>query len=145
LALKEVSVAAKIFLVDTFKGVVKPGINDPVYKGGEHADTSMKTVVDLIAKTSLQNVEVFEGIYPETVVLPASIKFRLCHIDVDTYQSAKDIFIHVWPFVNKGGCVVFDDYGFWGCEGVTTLCNELTLSDAVFFYNLNGHAIFVKV
>jgi O-methyltransferase len=93
----------------------------------------------------LKNVRVFEGIYPEEVFLPNEIKLRLCHIDVDTYQSAKDIFIHVWPKINKGGCVVFDDYGFWGCEGVTALCNELNLSDGVFIYNLNGHALFIKL
>lgn len=45
-----------------------------------------------------------------------------------------------------GAILVFDDYGFYGCEGVTTFCNELkTCSDLIFTHNLNGHAVFVKI
>ena len=41
--------------------------------------------------------------------------------------------------------MVFDDYGFSGCEGVTKFVNELRVNSQLFFiHNLNGHAIFVK-
>jgi O-methyltransferase len=43
-----------------------------------------------------------------------------------------------------GGVVVFDDYGCWGCEGITELCNELNIKNGTFIHNLNGHGIFVK-
>lgn len=40
---------------------------------------------------------------------------------VDVYQSAKDIVEWAMPRLTRGGVVVFDDYGFRNCEGVTTL------------------------
>ncbi len=42
--------------------------------------------------------------------------------------------------------VVFDDYGFFGCEGVTQAVDELVAQreDVTFIYNLNGHAVLIK-
>ena len=137
----------KIYLADTFKGVVKAGEKDTIYKGGEHSDTSVSIVKDLLKELKISNTELLIGIFPGEVFLPKSPKkslIKLCHIDVDTYQSAKEIFINIWPNITKGGAVVFDDYGFWGCEGITTLCNEISVSDGIFIHNLNGHGIFIK-
>jgi hypothetical protein len=67
---------------DTFSGVVKAGVNDSYYQGGEHADKSRDT----------------------------------------------------------------DDYGFSKCEGITRFVNEqLPIEDRLIMYNLNGHAVFVKI
>lgn len=143
-ALNLVSPNAQTYLVDTFEGVVKAGEKDTEYKGGEHADTSIETVKSLIEALKIDNVNVLTGIFPNTVNIDSNTKLRLCHIDVDTYDSAKDIFNYVWSMIEVGGCVVFDDYGFWGCEGVTKLCNELSPENASFIYNINGHAIFIK-
>jgi O-methyltransferase len=136
-----------IYLADTFKGVVKAGSKDTNYKGGEHADTTIDIVKALLADMGVSNAEFLVGIYPDeidrSIMGKASIK--LCHIDVDTYSSAQDIFDEVWPRMAKGGAVVFDDYGFWGCEGVTELCNTIDLPDARFLHNVNGHAIFIKL
>jgi O-methyltransferase len=140
------SPGSRVFLADTFKGVVKAGANDTNYKGGEHADTSVETVRALLRDLDIRNTELLIGIYPEEIdrsVLDGA-EIKLCHIDVDTYASANDIFQDVWPRMAKGGAVVFDDYGFWGCEGITELCNRTQPSDARFLHNVNGHAIFVK-
>lgn len=136
---------AKIYLADTFKGVVKASEEDTIYLGGEHSDTSVEIVKKLVNQTAVQNVELLIGIYPDEVNIHSETILRLCHIDVDTYDSAKDIFKSIWPMIEIGGCVVFDDYGFWGCEGVTKLCNELSLENASFIYNINGHGIFIKI
>ena len=43
------------------------------------------------------------------------------------------------------GFVVFDDYGFDVCGGITQLVNEmLTEPDRIVIHNLNGHAIVIK-
>jgi O-methyltransferase len=137
---------ARVFLADTFKGVVKAGAMDTAYKGGEHADTSLDIVQTLVRALGVSNVQLLVGIYPEDVDLNImkDLPIKLCHIDVDTYESAKDIFDEVWPRLVRGGTIVFDDYGFWGCEGVTDLCNGIAHPDAFFIHNLNGHGIFVK-
>jgi O-methyltransferase len=136
-----------IYLCDIFKGVAKAGVHDSFYKGGEHADTSVKTVEELIRKLKLNNTKILSGIFPEeTGKFVTDNKFRFCHVDVDVYQSAKDIVSWLWPKLVVGGIIVFDDYGFQRCDGVTYFVNkERCKKDKLVIHNLNGHAIIVKL
>jgi len=135
-----------IFLCDTFSGVVKAGKEDSAYVGGEHADTSMETVTNLILQLGLTNVKVLQGIFPDDTGIEISgRRFRLCHIDVDVYESAAQTFDWVWPRLVNGGIVVFDDYGFYSCGGVTRFVDKMRgQADRLVIYNVNGHAIVVK-
>jgi O-methyltransferase len=134
-----------VYLGDTFEGVVKAGDNDTNYKGGEHADASIEIVNKLLKTVNAKNVEILKGIFPDDFKSKmAGKKFKFCHVDVDTYGSAKDVFDYVWPNIVIGGVVIFDDYGIWGCEGVTKMVNNLKLHNAFKVYNLNGHALFIK-
>jgi O-methyltransferase len=137
---------ARVFLCDTFAGVVKAGAQDREYTGGEHSDTSAGTVTQLAAQLGLDSVRVLEGIFPdETAQDVESFSFRLCHIDVDVYDSARDVFEWCWTRLSIGGVVVFDDFGFHDCEGVTRLVTELAARpDVLFLHNLNGHALLIK-
>lgn len=137
----------KVYLCDTFTGVVKAGEKDSSYKGGEHADTSRKTVEELLNKLQLDNTKILVGIFPEeTSKLVNDKTFRFCHIDVDVYQSAKDIVEWLWPRLVIGGMIVFDDYGFQTCDGVTRFVNEeRSKKDRLIIHNLNGHAIMIKI
>jgi|688.fasta_scaffold214972_2 O-methyltransferase len=135
---------SKLYLADTFEGVVKASNKDTIYKGGEHSDTSEAVVIQLLTDVRAQNFQLLKGIFPEEVNLPQNTKLKFCHIDVDTYQSGFDIFHAIWDLMVLGGVVVFDDYGCWGCEGITELCNELNIKNGTFIHNLNGHGIFVK-
>jgi O-methyltransferase len=61
------------------------------------------------------------------------------------YRSAKDVFDWVWPRLEPGGMVVFDDYGFPACPGVTKFVDEQRLlGDRTVIHNLNGHGLVVK-
>jgi O-methyltransferase len=139
-----------VYLCDTFTGVVKAGTNDTRYRGGEHADTSRRLVETLTRETlKLTNVEILEGIFPEQTahqIEGQNPRFRVCHIDVDVYQSAKDVLHWVWGRMGRGGIIVYDDYGFRGCEGVTKIVHEqLDLRDRLVLHNLNGHAVVIKL
>jgi O-methyltransferase len=137
----------EIFLADTFTGVVKAGQNDTTYKGGEHSDTSVDVVKNLISSLSLNNTTILEGIFPEETqhLISTDKKVSMLHSDVDVYSSSKDIVDWCLPKMVTGSVLVFDDYGFKACDGVTKFCNELRLrDDLIFTYNLNGHAIFFK-
>ena len=134
-----------VFLADTFKGVVKAGTQDTFYKGGEHADSTEDEVKELLSRKSIKNYSILTGIFPDDFLnMVDKKKFRFCHIDVDVYQSSKDIFYYIWPRMTVNGVVVFDDYGFLGCEGVTKMVDEISLPDAVKIYNLTGQAVIVK-
>jgi O-methyltransferase len=135
-----------VYLCDTFKGVVKAGSLDAFYTGGEHADTTKEGVIDLMDRMNLEGVRVLEGIFPDDCRhLLEGRSFRFCHIDVDVYQSARDITEWIWPRLVPHGAIVYDDYGFRSCIGVTRFVNEERSSpDRMVIHNLNGHAIVVK-
>jgi len=145
---KNCGIEDRVFLCDTFTGVVKAGAEDSAYKGGEHADTSRQAVEELIFnRMNLANVEILEGIFPDqTGHRIEDMQFRFCHIDVDAYQSAKDIVDWIWNKMVPGGIMVYDDYGFYGCDGITKYVEEQMMSkDRLVIHNLNGHAIILKL
>ena len=146
LAMKDAGIESKLYLADTFAGVVKAGDADRSYHGGEHSDTTPETVKSLLSANQVANFSILEGIFPDqTGERIGQAQIRFCHIDVDVYQSAKDAFDWVWPHIPVGGVVVFDDYGFVTCSGVTKFVNEQNgRGDMVFMHNLNGHAVLVK-
>ena len=136
----------QIFLCDTFTGVVKATSKDSEYYGGEHADTSEEMVESLLGQLETNNYIILKGTFPdETASYVKSNKFSFVHIDVDVYQSAKDILNWVWPKLSVGAIVVFDDYGFNSCGGITELVNEyIGTPGSLIVHNLNGHAIMIK-
>lgn len=143
---RDLGLESEVFLCDTFAGVVKTGGADRSYSGGEHADTSVPVVEDLAGRLGLANIRILTGIFPDdTADRVADRTFRFCHIDVDVYQSGKDVLAWVWPRLARGGIVVFDDFGFASTTGITKLVDEeQARDDLVCVQNLNGHAVFVK-
>jgi O-methyltransferase len=137
---------AKVWLCDTFSGVVKAGPLDAAYRGGEHADTSPETVESLLSNLQLTNTSVLKGVFPEdTASALSDRRIALCHIDVDVYQSAADIVTWLKPRMSGGSILIFDDYGFSTCKGITRLVNELrTSGDWIYIYNLNKHAVLIR-
>lgn len=135
-----------VWLCDTFKGVVKAGGADSAYTGGEHRDTDERIVDDMAAQLGISNIRKLVGIFPDDSgpCLQAE-KISLLHVDVDVYQSAKDCVNYLWERMDSGAAIVFDDYGFVGCEGVTRCVDEFrNRQDMFFLHNLNGHAVLIK-
>ncbi len=135
----------KLYLCDTFEGVVKASKKDNIYINGEHSDTSIELVNEKFKNNP--NIKILKGIFPEdTASLIENEKFKICHIDVDVYDSAKDIFEWIVPRLIIGGMVIFDDYGWANCEGITNFVNTLSdRTDFITIYNINGHAIMTKI
>lgn len=143
---KHLGLSKRVWLCDTFTGVVKAGDNDSYYRGGEHADTSIEVVTDLCRKLELDNVTLVKGMFPEeSGDRLGEAALSLCHIDVDVYESARAITEWAWPRLSVGGVLVYDDYGFLSCDGITRLVNEMQgRPGRVTIHNLNGHAVVVK-
>lgn len=142
----------KFYVADTFKGVVKAGSNeDSFYMGGEHSDTNVRYVKDLFKKIKVREPIILVGIFPDNFVNLDIENLAFVHCDVDAYESTKDIIEWCLPKMLRGGIIVFDDYGFYGCDGVTKYVNDLMLdSEEIsnqfrFLHNLNGHAVLIKV
>lgn len=132
-----------VYLADTFAGVVKTGDRDPDYSGGEHSDTSLNIVKELLADLGIRNAETLVGIFPDD--FPETRSYCLVHIDVDVYDSAKGVMDAVWPTLPVGGVVVFDDYGFDTTSGIAILVDQYRGDeDKLVIHNLNGHAVVIK-
>jgi O-methyltransferase len=120
-----------------------------MYCDGEHSDTSEQIVKSLAERMGLINIRTMPGVFPrDTEKEISNRQFSLVHIDVDVYKSAKDCFEWALPRLSIGGAVVFDDYGFERCGGVTRMVNELIPtvgSEIAIIHNLNGHAVVIKV
>jgi len=144
---RRLGIADPVYLCDTWEGVVKTGEADPYYHDGKHDDASVDTVRSLVQGLGLDNVELLQGIFPDdTADRIATPALRLCHIDVDVYQSAKDVFDWVWPRLSAGGIVVFDDYGGPATVGVGRFVDEQRMcSDRIVIHNTNGHGIVIKL
>lgn len=137
----------RVYLCDTFQGVVKASERDPGYRGGEHADAARADVDRLLAQVGASNATILEGIFPDDTAhrIPPG-PFRFCHIDADVYESAKQTTEWVWDRLVPGGLIVYDDYGFFGCDGVRIYVDEQRgRRDRVTVYNLNGHATVAKI
>ena len=137
---------SRIFLCDTFTGLVKSSNKDPYFKNNRLSDSGIKIVENLVKKLNLKNIKIIKGIFPDkTGYKIKNKKFRFCHIDVDTYYSTKDCLNWIWERLVKGGVIVFDDYGYSITEGVTKIVNEhKNMKDRFFIYNLTGQAIMIK-
>jgi O-methyltransferase len=138
---------ARVYLCDTFSGVVKASADDPVYSGGEHGDASPELVRSLAEYLGLDNVEILVGTFPdETGAAIQGREFKLCHLDVDVYESTKAAAEWVWPRLVDGGIIVVDDYGGDGMDGVQRAVDEVAENPSCrMIHNLNGHAILVKL
>jgi len=135
-----------VYLADTFAGVVNAGAHDTRYAGGEHADTSVDLVQSLLHSAGVKNARLLKGKFPAETAAMVEEPVALLHVDVDVYESAKAAAEWALPRLKPAAAIVFDDYGFFGCEGVTRLVNELRgqLREFSCVYNLNGHAVLVK-
>jgi O-methyltransferase len=143
---RDLGVEDTVYLCDTWEGVVKTGAVDTYYRDGKHDDASKQIVADLVSSMGLSNVELLQGVFPDdTADQIDDGPLRLCHVDVDVYQSAKEVFDWAWERLSPGGVAVFDDYGFPACPGVTKFVDEQRgLDDRLVFHNLNGHGIVLK-
>ena len=135
-----------VILCDTFSGIVKAGVDDPFFLDGMLLAARWHLEA-LVKDFDLHNIEICEGIFPDqTGHLIADRRFRLCHIDVDVYQSAQDILEWLWPRMVVGGVIVYDDFGFHGCPGIVKHVEEQKFFlDRLVLYNLNGHALVIKL
>lgn len=144
---KALGIPAPMYLCDTFNGLVKQSEKDSFHKDGTF--NRPRSFVEEVTKKLdvVDYVTILEGIFPEdTAHLIKEDKIRFCHIDVDIYQSTKDVNEWIWPRLVVGGVVVYDDYGFIECDGVIECVNEQSSEpDRIVMYNLNGQAVVVKI
>ncbi|GAB4388218.1 MAG: TylF/MycF/NovP-related O-methyltransferase [Thermodesulfovibrionales bacterium] len=111
-----------LHLFDTFSGMPPTDRARDLHGEGDFSDTSLESVRKYLGDCG--DVRLYEGIFPATAKPVEDTAFSLVHVDVDVYKSAMDCCEFFYPRVQRGGFMVFDDYGFRSCPGLKTAVDE---------------------
>ncbi|MGD0893943.1 MAG: TylF/MycF/NovP-related O-methyltransferase [Terracidiphilus sp.] len=111
-----------LHLFDTFKGMPETDPKHDLHKLGDFADTSEKSVRSYLS--GYANVNVVQGLIPDSLQIVSDRTFSFVHIDLDIYSAIKSACEFFYPKVASGGVLLFDDYGFPSCPGARTAVDE---------------------
>ena len=137
----------RVYLCDTWEGVVKTGVaSTPYYRDGKHDDTSLDIVRNAAARLGLGNVECLRGYLPRRHGQQVAGPRRSgCATSTSTSTSR--------PRTCSSGCgrgcrprgvVVFDDYGFPACQASpssSTSAHLRAATGSLARTTLNGHLV----
>ena len=101
----------KLYLYDTFEGI------PDAYNLEGHSNEGFlkdKDVYELVKNkfSSYNNVEVVQGILPESFTIKCPEKISLLHVDLNSSKSEIAVLEHLYDRVVPGGFIVFDDFGW---------------------------------
>ena len=133
-------------LCDTFSGVAKASDKDTFFQGNEYADASLEKIKELENMLN-KELKVVKGVFPNSmdkIKIEKPISFA--HIDVDTYESARESFEYISMHAIKNAVIILDDFGGWFTDGVTKFGNELK-NDVNYFVVPNhlGQIVIYKI
>lgn len=131
------------YLFDTFSGFTK---NDGLHKKKTFYFDDILFVKNIIKKLKLKKISVHKTHFPKELNFSVD-QIKLCHIDVNTYESTKGAFEFVDKNLIKGGIIIFDDFGIWGVDGIKKYIYKIypSLKNKYYFlYNHMGQCILTK-
>ena len=102
-------------LFDTFGGMPETNAQKDIHRAGDFSGTSLAGVQSLVGTPDF--VTYHPGIIPASFAGLESDAIAFAHIDLDIYQGILDSCQFIYPRLNPGGVIVFDDYGFMSCPG----------------------------
>ncbi len=111
-----------VHLFDTFAGMPSVDSSADLHQAGDFANTSIEAVQAYLHDCS--NVRLYKGIFPSTAQPIEQRSFALVHIDVDIYRSVLNCCDFFYPRMERGGIMIFDDYGFLSCPGAKKAVDE---------------------
>ena len=79
---------------------------------------------------------------PVEQLLGSLPRFALAHIDCDIYSGVKYAQDAVWPFMAKGGYVVYDDADAPSCIGATEAVEQLVMERRLHSEQVWPHWVF---
>lgn len=112
----------RLRLFDTFEGMPATQECEDWHKAGEFADTSLEEVAKRIPNKG--SAFFYKGLIPETFKGLEQSKIAFAHIDVDIYSSVLACCEFIYPRLERGGFMVFDDYGWNTCPGAKKAVDE---------------------
>lgn len=139
------SLPKKLCLFDSFAGLSRPGDKDgDNWNYGDLSADEEDVRRNLAPLGETPFVEIYRGWIPERFDEVAERKFSFVHMDLDLYEPTRDSLKFFWSRLSEGGIILFDDYGFSTCPGVTRAVNEFMESKPEPIVNFSNGAAFVQ-
>ena len=136
--------SGKTFLIDTFEGLVE---SENYHKKSHFVFNKTNVVRSKVKELGLKKTEVIKGIFPSQIKSKFDKKkFKLCHIDVNTYKSTSQSFYFIKDKLIKNGVIIFDDYGIFSVFGVKKFVDKIMKNNKEFLFinNYMGQCILIK-
>jgi O-methyltransferase len=116
----------ELHLFDTFEGMPEPNPSKDLHRQGDFSDASVDTVVATLRSLTPNPdiVHFHKGFIPDTFSSVGSHSIAFAHVDVDLYQSVMSCCNFIYPRLQAGGFMIFDDYGFPTCPGAQQAVDE---------------------
>jgi O-methyltransferase len=137
----------KIYLYDTFEGMVKPGEKDGEKEKAEWEKNKVNEQLNNWCLSSLEEVQAnmtrtgypkeniifIKGKVEQTIPGTLPGKLALLRLDTDWYESTKHELNHLYPLLEKGAILIIDDYGFW--QGARKAVDEYFATNGPVYLN----------
>jgi O-methyltransferase len=114
--------ARKFYILDSFEGMLKTDAVRDRHKVGDLSDTSLEAVQQVVGVAPF--IDFRKGWIPATFAGLEGERFAFAHVDVDLYRSILDCCEFLYPRLQPGGFMVFDDYGFPNNPGARRAVDE---------------------
>jgi len=111
-----------VHLFDTFSGMPETDPSKDLHKSGDFADTSLEAVRSYLADNA--NACCTAGMIPQSLDVVQDRSFSFVHVDLDIYSSIRAACQFFYPRLERGGILLFDDYGYPSCPGARTAVDE---------------------
>lgn len=116
----------QLHLFDTFEGMPETDPERDLHLKGDFDDTSLEAVSEQVCKNIKDRslINFHKGFIPDTFASLEDHTIAFAHIDVDIYKSIIDSCEFIYPRMERGGFMIFDDYGFGSCPGARQAVDE---------------------
>jgi O-methyltransferase len=132
-----------LHLFDTFEGMPDTHPTHDFVRRGDFADTSLESVRAYLS--DCREVSLYQGLFPDSAGPVADRTFSLVHVDVDIYASIHACCDFFFPRLDRGGIIVFDDYGLITCAGAKLALDEFCARQGqVPFYLPSGQCLLFR-
>jgi O-methyltransferase len=149
---QEGDASRRIFLYDTFEGMVSPGAMDGELEkkeweekknangGSNWCYSPFEEVMANMRSTKYPSdrIEMVKGRVENSIPGHMPSQLALLRLDTDWYESTKHELVHLFPILSQKGVLIIDDYGAW--QGARKATDEFFHGQAVFLQRIDWTA-----